>query len=84
MRLKAAWTVTAGIVPGEALPALTKRFEYTSVDYEADALMREGSSMERLAFHANFSKLRAEAMYYWLQMSNPLEMNWAILTFIWY
>jgi len=85
---KGAWEVRAGIIPGQAMPELTRRWVYTSADREKDEtesqLAAERSATAGLAYHAIFAKMRAEAVDYHLQMSNPRVMNWAELTFIWY
>jgi hypothetical protein len=78
LALKASWTVRAGLTPGSPLLAFTKRWEYTSVDKAKDDQIREPHE------HAIFSKLRAEALDYYLQMSQPHISNWAELVFIWY
>ena len=77
--LKATWEVRAGIIPGEVIPEFTRRFVYTSEDAEKDR-----NTERDPAFHATFSKVRAEAMDYFLQVSLPQVNNWATITFIWY
>lgn len=79
VRLKAAWEVCAGLIPGQPMPEYTKRFVYTSEDYEED-----GRHAKELEYHPIFMKRMAEASSYHQQMSNPQTLNWAELTFIWY
>lgn len=78
MRLKASWTVQAGIIPQEPIEKFTRRWEYTSEHNERDTQIADP------AVHAEFSKLRAEAMDYYLQVSQPNLNNWATITFLWY
>jgi hypothetical protein len=78
-RLKAAWEVRAGLVPGTPMPEYTKRFVYTSEDVEKD-----GQHAKDPAYQTSFNQLQFAAMSYHLQMSNPSLNNWADLTFIWY
>lgn len=76
---KAAWEVCAGLISGQPMPEYTKRFVYTSEDYEED-----GRHAKELEYHPIFMKRMAEASSYHQQMSNPQTLNWAELTFIWY
>lgn len=78
LRAKGAWQVRAGLIPKEPLPEFTKKWMYTSADYEQDSRIQKPSEV------AKFSKLRAEAMDYYLQISDPRLNNWAELVFIWY
>ena len=77
MRLKASWTVRAGLVPYEPLPQFTKQWEYTGEQYERDQAIKEPN------VHAEFSRLRALAMDYSLQVSEPRLNNWAAIDFVW-
>jgi hypothetical protein len=78
-RLKAAWEVRAGLIPGQPMPEYTKCFVYTSANYEED-----GRHAEEFAYQPIFMKRLAEASSYHEQMSNPKVLNWAELTFLWY
>jgi hypothetical protein len=75
--LKAAWTIEAGLIPGVPRPEFTRRFEYTSDQAEQDADLEAHQ-------HAEFSKIRATAIDYYLQVSFPQVNNWANIAFIWY
>ena len=79
VRAKGAWRVRAGVIPGEPLDEFTKEWFYTNEDREKDQAVNKLPNS-----HAIFSKLRAEAMDYYLQVSMPHLNNWAELTFIWY
>jgi hypothetical protein len=61
------------------MPEYTKRWIYTSDDYEEDG--RHGKDM---GYQPILMKRMAEAGMYHFQMSNPVLNNWADLTFIWY
>jgi hypothetical protein len=77
--LKAAWEVRAGIIPGEVIPELTKKFYYTSRDREEDE-----AHAKELNYQPLFMKQMACATAYHQQMSDPRVNNWAELAFIWY
>jgi hypothetical protein len=81
MRLKASWTVNAGVLPGIGLSTFHKRWEFTSQDDEQD---QQNNSLGDPAYHSLFAKMRAEAMDYYLQVSLPHLNNWATLEFVWY
>jgi hypothetical protein len=78
-RLKAAWEVRAGLIPGQPMEEYTQQFFYTSDDYEED-----GKHAKEVSYHPIFMKRMAEASSYHQQMSNPQMLNWAELSFIWY
>jgi hypothetical protein len=77
--LKASWEVRAGLIPGQPRPEFTRRFHYTSEDRAEDE--KHGSEM---SYHADFAKMRAVALDYFMQVSMPALNNWAEITFLWY
>jgi hypothetical protein len=77
--LKATWTVRAGVIPGEPMAEYTKQFRYTSAQREEDQII-----LNRPQDHAHFSRIRAEAVDYYLQVSMPNLINWAEIVFHWY
>lgn len=77
--LKASWEVHAGVIPGQPIKEFSKRWEYTSKDHEQDTNVGQG-----IGYHAIFSKMRAEVIDYYLQVSQPRLNNWSNLTFLWY
>ena len=77
LALKASWTVRAGVIPGEPSPEFTKSWKYTSEDKAKD------DAIKRPQEHAIFSKMRAEALDYYLQVSMPQLHNWAEIVFLW-
>jgi hypothetical protein len=74
--LKAALQVTAGVVPGIGMAEYTKRWEYTSEDYESD---RE-TPPDRPTI---FSKLLDEAHDYAKGLTNPVYVNWVHTEWLW-
>lgn len=81
MRAKARWSIEAGIVPGQALKQFCRDYYYSSAMQEED---RQNNPNADPSYHSLFCKMRAEAMDYYLQVSNPQILNWARITFIWY
>lgn len=79
--LKGAWEVYAGIIPGQPMPEFTRRYVYTSKDNEFD---QQSNTEHSPAYHSVLCKIRAEAIDYYLQVSNPQILNRATITFIWY
>lgn len=70
------WTVKAGIIPGEERLEYTKVWEYTAIEYDKD---RDDEPYDHV-----FNRKRAEAMDYYLQVSQPTVTSWAELKFMWY
>jgi hypothetical protein len=77
--LAAAWEVRAGLIPGQPIEELGKKFFYTSSDKDEDA-----SHSKDIGYQPLFMKQMACASAYHQQMSDPRFNNWAELTFIWY
>lgn len=76
--LKGYWTVQAGVIPGHPDPELSRRWYYSSREYEQDR-----ASAEVPDYTPNFTIKMLEAKDYWLQMNNPARLNWALLDFYW-
>jgi hypothetical protein len=81
VRVKASWSIEAGIIPGEAMKEFSRNYCYTSAMDEED---RKNNPVGDPAYHSLLCKMRAEAMDYYLQVSNPQILNWARITFLWY
>lgn len=79
VRLKGAWQVVAGVLPGTAMPEYTKTFAYTSNDREADECHSGLANYQPI-----YCKVRAEALDYYAQMCMPHLNNWAKIEYIWY
>ena len=84
--LKAIWTVRGGIIPRQALPELTKQWNYTSDEFEAD---REATKDEVPGSEhpekppTIFQTKRDEAIAYWTELNDPARLNWADCQFYW-
>lgn len=77
-RLKAGWTVTAGVIPGTQEKEHTRTYFYTSDDYEADiAADRDGEAGNL------FTDRMKEAHGYAMGLSDPRYLNWVRIEFMW-
>jgi hypothetical protein len=73
---RAAWEVRAGIIPGTVDPQHSRRWDFSSPEWEgADGLRL---FLERGAQAATY------AQYLALLSSQGREVNWVETTFIWY
>lgn len=68
VRLRAAWEVRAGVIPGVPEDEYSKRFTITSNDPD-DAEF--------------FIKVRDEAHQYAKDLTSPARFNWVGIEFIW-
>lgn len=68
--LRTAWEVTAGIIPGKAMPEHTKRWFCTSDEYETNPEI--------------IIKKRDEAYEYAKSLHDPRYLNWIRVDWIWY
>jgi len=75
-RAKAFWTVTAGIIPGDAMVEYSKQWGYTSEDYEQD---REVEVMSESVF----ARMDREAHAYAKSITHPAYVNWVKVEFLW-
>lgn len=73
---KAFFEVTAGIIPGTPMPEFTKRWGYTSADYEEDRSVEEGQT-------SIFAARLREAHDYAIELSHPARLNWVRVDWIW-
>lgn len=67
-RLRAAWEVTAGMIPRDPMPEYSKRFILTSEDERDDD---------------TYVAKRKEAMDYATELMNPNILNWVNIEWIW-
>lgn len=74
--LKAVIIVSAGVVPNEAMLEHGRRWDYTSVDYEADRSVPVNEP-------TRFSKMLDEAHRYAMSCSNPAYLNWVNVEWLW-
>lgn len=70
--LKAQWLVTAELIPGHIKDELTRVWQYTSSDFEAD---RKDAVI--------FKRYREEASAYALELQDPAQNNIVRLEFMW-
>jgi hypothetical protein len=73
---KALISVYAGVIPEIGMGEYTKRWSYTSGDYEKD----RATPPDQLTI---FSKLLDEAHEYAKGLSNPAYVNWVRVDWIW-
>jgi hypothetical protein len=73
---KAIIEVEAGVIPGEPIESFTKRWGYTSEDYELDKKTPPDQP-------TIFSKRLQEAHDYAMGLSNPAYVNWVRVDWIW-
>ena len=73
---KALIEVVAGVIPGTPMPEHTKRWSYTSDEYEQDM-------KAKLNEPTIFSARLQEAHDYAMGLSNPAYMNWVRVDWIW-
>lgn len=75
--LAATWEVRAGLIPGTPMQEYTRRFHYTSDDKAAD---KKKTPTEITLFTAQMFV----AHQYAQGLTNPGNINWVEITFIWY
>lgn len=75
---KAAWEVTAGLIPGEPMPEYTRRWGLTSSDWYNE----EGEpSLKGIAL---FNAALVAATEYARYLMNPGALNWVKVEWIWF
>ena len=67
--LKCSIRVVAGIIPTEAIPELTRVWEFTQSDLDSPPTYIDKSGA---------------AMNYAMSLQNPAKINWVRLEWIWY
>jgi hypothetical protein len=73
---KAIFQVTAGVIPGTAMPEYGKRWSYDSSDYEKDRVTPPDQE-------TIFTKLLKEAHQYAIEITNPVYVNWVRVDWLW-
>ena len=73
---KAFFEVTAGIIPGTAMPEYCKRWNYTSDEYQQDTKVPADQQ-------TIFSTRLMEAHNYAISLTNPAYVNWVRVDWIW-
>lgn len=74
--LKALWEVHAGVLPRQPDSKWTRKWYYTSSDFEED---RNASTPESTIFHTRM----AEAHEYARSITHPAYVNWVQVEFFW-
>lgn len=78
-RLRASWTVTAGVVPGMVESGLSRSWFYTGTEYDED--LKNGGDMSATS---HFTRMMTEANNYATTITNPASINWVRVDFMWY
>lgn len=74
--LKAQWSVTAGVIPGQQDPDFSRAWDYTSLDFAADKNVA--------AEQSRFFRKMDEAHAYAKRLTNPCRSNWVDVKFRWF
>ena len=75
---RCAWEVTAGVIPGRPEQAYTRRWGITSAEWYGD----DGRPSPQAA--ALFAQRMGKAYDYAKAISNPAQVNWVRVDFIWF
>ena len=79
--LKCAIEVKAGIIPGEPMPEMSRRWIWTSEDQE----QLEGSDVNiKKGAQERWIRMAGESREYAAALENPASVNWVERTWIWY
>jgi hypothetical protein len=73
---KAFWSVTAGVITGEAMQENSRQWGYTSSEYEKDMATPSGQ-------RTIFEQRDQEAHRYARSLTNPKYVNWVKCEFLW-
>jgi len=76
--VKAIFRVTAGVIPGLAMPEYTKHWEYTSEEYEQDCQKPTDEPGDNI-----FTQRLKEVHQYAMIMTNPSRVNWVAVNWMW-
>lgn len=76
---RAAWEVTAGLIPGQAMDEYTRRWVLTAKEYWEDD--GKGPSLQGAAL---FNAHLVAAMEYARYLMNPGALNWVRVDWIWF
>ncbi len=73
---KAFFEVNAGVLPGTPMPEYTKRWGYTTEEYEQDQQTPQDQP-------TIFGQRLQEVHLYAMGLSNPAYVNWVRVDWIW-
>jgi hypothetical protein len=82
--LRCVWEVTAGLIVGQAIPELSKTWQITNEYMES--LPQELSQeewKERFPDGTKFYQFQQAAYAYARSLSNPSQVNWVKVEWIW-
>jgi hypothetical protein len=86
--LKAQFSVRAGVIPGEAMPELTKGWPYLSSDYAEDGRIYQEWLAKPEAERgpmpgSRFLEMRDAAIEEYKRLTDPARVNWVQMGFMW-
>jgi hypothetical protein len=84
--IKGAWEVRGGVLPNQTEPELTRRWEYSSLQYETDRLLMAQVNPDApmdIRSGTKFMELRDEAMQYFTRVSDPRVLSWTEIRWTW-
>ena len=84
-RARCIWEVTAGILPGKAMPEFTERWCVTSETFYREAeLSAEDFAKEFPDGRSTFIRFRDEAYEYARNLTDPRSVNWVRVDWVYY
>ena len=84
-RLRCAWEVRAGVIPGKPEEERTRRWFLTSETFHAENDMPEEEFKQKFPDgKSTFMKFRDAAFDYALSLHDPQYLNWVDVSWIWY
>jgi len=78
--IKFLWEVVGGVVPGQPEPGLTRRWEYSEIEYQEDRLLMAQLNPDApldIRSGTRFMELRDEAMQYFRRLNDERLLSWA-------
>ena len=83
-RLRCIWTVTAGVIPYQAVEELTKRWALSSETFYREQEMTEADFKKEFPDgRSTFARFRDEAHEYAKELNDPSVVNWVNAQFMW-
>ena len=83
-RLRCSFEVFAGIIPGQAMPELTRRWLITSEAWEGENQMTdEQFKAAHPDGRSTFLEFRDAAHDYAKELTDPRTLNWVRVDFVW-
>jgi hypothetical protein len=82
-RLRCAWEVTAGIIPGTPEDSLCKRWLLTSEAWEDELRKADELGDAEGPIASDFARFGQEAFLYAQSLQDPRRTNWVKVDWIW-